>query len=133
MEELTGKMIFLVEEDWANKGEGGHIVHLFSNWDKAYEAFEKLVDYEKKNLLAADSIAANDVEYENENLLAADSIAANDVEYENDEDDNYSYVIETSSGVNFRSWTWYEKGFYDATHSAYILHAVIVDEEIKLY
>lgn len=115
MEELTGKMIFLVEEDWANKGEGGHIVHLFSNWDKAYEAFEKLVDYEKKN------------------LLAADSIAANDVEYENDEDDNYSYVIETSSGVNFRSWTWYEKGFYDATHSAYILHAVIVDEEIKLY
>lgn len=115
MEELTGKTLFVVEEDWANAGESGHHTHLFSDWDKALEAFEKLIDYEKKN------------------LLAADSIASNDVEYENDEDDNYSYVIETSSGVNFRSWTWYEKCFYNETHSEYILHAVVVDEEIKLY
>ena len=96
-----------------NDEEGGCYVRLFSDWDKACEAFEKLVDYEKKN------------------LLAADSIAANDVEYENDEDDNYSYVIETSSGVNFRSWAWYKKGFYSVTHSVYILHAIVVDEEIK--
>ena len=46
---------------------------------------------------------------------------------------NNRYHLETSSGVNFRSWAWYEKGFCDATHSDYILHAVIVDEEIKLY
>ena len=115
MEELTGKTIFVVEEDWANAGEGGHHTYLFSDWDRALEAFEKLVDYEKKN------------------LLAADSIENNDVEYENDEDDAYSFVIETSSGVNFRSWTWYEKGYYDTTRSEYILHAVVVDEEIKLY
>ena len=115
MPDLTGKTIFVVEEDWQYIEEGGHHTYLFSDWDRALEAFEKLVDYEKKN------------------LLAADSIKNNDVEYENDEDEDHSFVIETSLGVNFRSWTWYEKGFYSETHSEYILHTVVVDEEIKLY
>lgn len=115
MKELTGKTIFVVEADWQYEGEGGHRTYLFSDWDRALEAFEKLIDYEKKN------------------LLAADSIKSDDVEYGNDEDDSYSFVIETSSGVNFRSWSWYEKGFYNETRSEYILHAVVVDEEIKLY
>lgn len=115
MKELTGKTIFVVEEDWQHEGEGGHNIHAFSEWDNALKAYETFIEYEKKNLFAADSIA-ND-----------------DVEYETDEDDNYSYIIETYSGENLRSWSWYEKGRYNETHSVYILHAVVVDEEIKLY
>lgn len=115
MTDLTGKIIFVVEEDWQCEEEGGHSIHVFSEWDSALKAYETLIEHEK------------------ENLLAADSIANDDVEYETDEDDNYFYVIKTHSGENLHSWGWYEKGFYAATHSEYVLRAVVVDEEIKLY
>lgn len=115
MTDLTGKTIFVVEEDWQDEGEGGHNIRVFSEWGNALKAYEALIEYEKKNPLVADSIANDDVEYETE------------------EDDNYFYVIKTRSGEKFRSWSWYEKGCYDVTHSDYILRTIVVDEEIKLY
>ena len=103
--------IYIVTEEWMNEGEGGCTPHPFTTYEKAKAFYDKLIEKEKTEYMAANAFASDDVD-----------------ETEDGTDDSKAYrveVIDNEGGPN--TWTFFDKGEYNDFHVLFTLCEYVVD------
>lgn len=112
------KTVFIINEDWIYRCEGGVNTRIFSTYQKAKEAYDAIIKEEKEEGIVFSSI-------ENE-----------DCEFDTDEDDSKSYALEEANYPDathntkqiLHDWQWYEKGCYCETHVSVQLFKQNIEE-----
>ena len=54
--------IYIVTEEWMNEGEGGCTPHPFTTYEKAKAFYDRLIEKEKTEYMAANAYASDDVD-----------------------------------------------------------------------